>query len=112
MTNHTTAPAPHRLAYIVDVRLDNLTPHYVYTLTLADAQAIVRGSVAGVWEFVPTLDGGHELAPIRGLRYAEPHGEVRVHPLVTGATVHQRIVQSQRCMATECEYTKTFHTAR
>lgn len=106
MTYDILTPDGRSLAYVADVQMNGLTPHYVYTATRGEAEAIARGSVSGVWEYIPTIDGA-KLAAIDPDRYSRPYGTVRVHPLLSGVSGHRRIVASQECLIDGCEYTVT-----
>lgn len=101
-----TAPDGRKITDIVDVRLNDLTPHYVYATSRRAAKDVAKGLTDGVWEYAATTDG-HELAPVPADRYAAPRGEVLVHTLMSASAAHARIIHSQACMRSGCEYTET-----
>lgn len=100
------APDGHEIIYVVDVRLNDLTPHYVYATSRRAAKGVASGATDGVWEYVATANG-HELAPVPADRYVTPRGKVLVHTLMIAPSAHARIAESQACMRNGCGFTET-----
>lgn len=108
MRNHADliTPTGRTVTTIVDVRADGLTPHYVYATSTVAARDLAKGSTTEVWEFVPTGEG-HELQAVPADRYAGRAGTILIHPFMNATTTHERIIDSQHCLADGCNYTLT-----
>lgn len=106
MSDQLTTPTGRPVTTIVDVRVDGLTPHYVYATSRGAAKALANGSTAEVWEFVAT-SAGHELQAVPADRYAGRAGTILIHPFMNATTVHERITDSQQCLTVGCDYTWT-----
>lgn len=105
-------PDGRSVMHIVEVRLNGLTPHYLYAASETEARAVALGDTSGVWEFSQVDGPAFELVPVPADRYAAPRtGGVLTHPLMAGTTAHRRVVDSQRCLRDGCSYTRTYPAA-